>query len=72
MAMHLCGMGRRLMWIAVAVLLGAAGGYAWWHWYGCTNGCLITSVWWRSTLYGAVLGYLALGLVWPDKPKAGA
>lgn len=69
--MHLCTMERRLLWIAVAVLLGAAGGYAWWHWYGCTNGCLITSVWWRSSLYGAVMGYLTLGLVWPHKPKAG-
>lgn len=68
--MHLCTMERRLLWIVVAVLLGAAGGYAWWYWYGCTNGCLITSVWWRSSLYGAVMGYLTLGLVWPHKPKA--
>lgn len=54
----------------MAVLLGAAAGYAWWIGYGCTNGCLITSVWWRSSLYGAVMGYLTLGLVWPDRPTA--
>ncbi|MCC6399686.1 MAG: hypothetical protein IT227_02905 [Flavobacteriales bacterium] len=63
-------MGRRTLWTGVAVLLGAAAGYAWWIGYGCTNGCLITSVWWRSSLYGAVMGYLTLGLVWPDRPTA--
>ena len=40
-------------------LLGAALGFAYWYFVGCASGsCGITSVWWRSTLYGAFMGFL--------------
>lgn len=54
----------RNLWITVgAMVVGALLGVAYWRWFGCANGCAITSVWWRSALYGAVMGYLVVGLV---------
>lgn len=47
-------------WIitAIGVLLGAAAGWLYWHQWGCTNGCAITSSPVNSTLYGAFMGGL--------------
>ncbi len=53
------------MWTVLAVGLGAVAGFLYWHFVGCDHGCAITSVWWRSTAYGAILGYLTLGLLRP-------
>ncbi|MBI2619198.1 MAG: hypothetical protein HYW57_03885 [Ignavibacteriales bacterium] len=45
--------GKRL----VPVLLGAAGGYAYYHFVGCVSGtCPITSNAWSGTAYGALIG----------------
>jgi len=45
-------------------LLGAIGGYAYYHYVGCASGqCLITSNPWISTGYGALLGYFGSGMV---------
>lgn len=46
------------IWIISGVLLGFVLGYGYWHFYGCTEGCTITSVWWRSSLYGSFMGGL--------------
>ncbi|RPH34871.1 hypothetical protein EHM92_07270 [bacterium] len=44
------------------VLLGAAGGYAYYYFVGCTTGtCPITSNPYISTGYGAVLGFVLGG-----------
>ncbi len=41
----------------VPVALGAAAGFAYWYFIGCTSGhCPITSTWTTSTLYGAIVG----------------
>lgn len=46
-------------WTLAGVLLGSIAGYLYWNYVGCANGtCMITSVWYRSTLYGALLGGL--------------
>ncbi|MCB0787424.1 MAG: hypothetical protein KDB88_07110 [Flavobacteriales bacterium] len=58
---------NKLWYYIPAVLVGALAGYAYWHFYACDHGCTITSVWWRSSLYGAVMGYLTIGLVLPEK-----
>lgn len=60
---------QRWMWIGLAIVLGAVAGWAYWNWYGCTNGCAITGQWWTSTGYGAVMGYLTAGMVLPAKAK---
>jgi len=38
---------------------GAIGGYLYWRYIGCTTGsCPITSVWYTSSLYGIILGFV--------------
>ena len=59
-------MERKALYI-LFIALGAAAGWAYWNWYGCINGCAITGRWWTSTGYGAVMGYLTLGLFLPEK-----
>ena len=46
--------------ISFGVLLGALAGYAYWYYYGCVNGCSITSSWWKTSLYGGLIGYLII------------
>ncbi|HHZ81791.1 MAG TPA: hypothetical protein EYN28_06780 [Flavobacteriales bacterium] len=49
----------KLIYIIVSIALGGALGFLYWKYVGCASGsCAITSVWWRSTLYGMVLGVL--------------
>lgn len=48
-------------WTLAGVLIGGAGGYAYYHFVGCASGtCLITSRPLPSILYGAVVGALLL------------
>jgi len=50
--------------ISVGAIIGSVAGYFYWSEIGCLTGsCAITSVWWRSTLYGALMGGLLLDLV---------
>lgn len=52
------------------VILGAIGGYLYYHFVGCNSGtCAITSRPVNSTLYGAVLGGLIGNLFKKPKPK---
>ncbi len=44
-------------WIIVAVV-GGTGGFLYWFFIGCNNGCAITSSPVNSTLYGAVMAAL--------------
>jgi hypothetical protein len=47
----------------VGIALGAIGGYLYYHYIGCLNGiCAITSKPVNSTLYGSLMGGLALNL----------
>lgn len=44
--------------------IGAVGGFLYWKFVGCTSGtCMIKSVWYWSTIYGLLLGYVTGGLV---------
>lgn len=48
----------------VFLLIGAAGGFLYWKFVGCSSGtCPIKSVWYWSTLWGAAMGYLLGDLV---------
>lgn len=50
---------KRVLWSTVlGVALGAVGGYFYWLYFGCTNGCAITSSPLNSSLYGAFMGGL--------------
>ncbi len=47
----------------IGAALGAVAGYIYWQQVGCLSGtCMITSKPVNSTLYGAVMGALLLGL----------
>lgn len=49
--------------------IGAIIGYSYWYFVGCESGtCAITSVWYRTTIYGAIMGWLVGDLI-NDKLK---
>ncbi len=55
-------MNRAVLLKLMIVLLGAAGGYAYYHFVGCASGtCPITSNPYISTGYGAVVGFVLAG-----------
>ncbi|WKZ66873.1 MAG: hypothetical protein QY325_02865 [Flavobacteriales bacterium] len=58
---------KRWMWYAVFLTVGAGAGWAYWNWYGCIDGCAITGRWWTSSAYGAIMGYLLVGMVLPQR-----
>jgi phosphate/sulfate permease len=44
--------------------VGAIVGYGYWYFVGCASGtCAITSVWYRTTIYGAIMGWLVGDLI---------
>jgi hypothetical protein len=52
----------------IGAALGAIAGFIYWREIGCSSGsCSITSKPLNSTLYGAVMGALLLGLFIKDK-----
>lgn len=50
------------------IALGAVAGWLYWHFIGCSSGtCAITSKPLNSTLYGALMGYLVVGMLKKSK-----
>ena len=50
------------MRMVIGVLIGGALGYAYYRVVGCSTGaCPITSTWWTSVSYGALLGGMVTG-----------
>jgi hypothetical protein len=45
----------------IGALLGAIGGYTYWYFWGCANGCSITSCPLNSSAYWSFFGALILG-----------
>ena len=41
---------------------GASAGLVYYHFFGCTTGCAITSSPWRTMLYMALVGWLLSGI----------
>jgi len=51
-------------WVIVGAIVGAIGGYAYYHFVGCASGtCSITSKPLNSTLYGTVMGGLLFSMI---------
>jgi len=47
----------------IGITLGALAGFLYWKFVGCSSGtCMITSRPINSTLYGALIGFLVLGI----------
>ncbi|MCK9403643.1 MAG: DUF6132 family protein [Chitinophagaceae bacterium] len=54
----------------IGALVGAIAGYFYWQQIGCSSGtCAITSKPFNSTLYGAVMGALLLGMFKKERKK---
>ena len=50
---------RKNIPLYIMILIGSTGGFLYWKFIGCQSGtCKIKSVWYWSTLYGAIFGYL--------------
>jgi hypothetical protein len=50
---------KRIMIIIIGVIAGGVSGFLYWKYVGCVSGnCAITSVWYRSTMYGMLMGGL--------------
>jgi hypothetical protein len=50
---------KKVFTVSIGVAVGLIGGYAYWHFVGCTSGtCPLTSNWYSSTLVGGLFGYL--------------
>lgn len=46
--------------VIIFTLAGLVGGFLYWKYIGCLSGtCRIKSIWYMSTLYGGIIGYLA-------------
>ncbi|MGZ8556984.1 MAG: DUF6132 family protein [Chitinophagaceae bacterium] len=56
----------------IGAIIGAIAGYLYWQQIGCTTGtCAITSKPVNSTVYGAIMGSLLLGLFKKENRKKG-
>jgi ABC-type antimicrobial peptide transport system permease subunit len=59
---------QKYMLTIIGIIIGAAGGYAYYYFVGCASGtCSITSSPVNSTLYGALIGGLLLNTFQKDK-----
>ena len=55
----------------IGIILGAIGGYLYWHYIGCLSGtCPITSSPVMSTIWGAIIGGLLLSMFKKDKKES--
>ena len=55
---------KRFKLILIFGAIGAVGGLLYWKFIGCQSGtCPIKSVWYWSTLYGALIGMLAGSII---------
>ena len=58
------GFIRKHILAIIFVTTGALGGFLYWKFVGCLSGtCVIKSVWYLSTMYGAAVGYVLGSLV---------
>jgi hypothetical protein len=51
-------MKRTWLITGLGIVLGALAGWAYWYWWGCTEGCAITGSPLNSSLYGGLMGAL--------------
>ena len=57
-------MSKKIIMIIVGTIIGGIVGYFYWKYIGCSSGsCAITSVWYKSTLYGMFLGGIFFDLI---------
>ena len=52
--------------VGIGIAIGAVLGYIYYHFFGCSSGCAISSNWLTSVGFGAVFGAV---IMYPSKPK---
>ena len=61
---------KTLIITGLGVIIGAVGGYAYYHFIGCASGtCAITSKPLNATLYGSLMGGLLFNIFVPNPKK---
>jgi hypothetical protein len=61
---------KKSLLLIILSAVGAVGGFFYWKFIGCLSGtCVIKSVWYLSTIYGAGLGWI-LGSLAADLIKS--
>jgi len=60
---------KKSVWFLPGILLGAAGGYFYWKFYGCDGTCFITSNPIRTMIYFAIMGGLLNNMFKPEQKK---
>lgn len=60
---------KKYLLVIIGVFIGGIGGYLYYHFYGCANGCAITSKPLNSTLYGSFMGGLLFSSFKINKKK---
>lgn len=63
-------MKRTFLITAIGVAIGAGLGWLYWNYFGCTNGCAITSSPVNSSLYGALMGGLVVNTFKREERKS--
>jgi hypothetical protein len=62
---------QRYRWTLIGLVVGAIGGYAYYHFVGCASGtCAITSRPLNITLYGVMMGGLLFNMFDKEKIKS--
>jgi hypothetical protein len=57
-------MSKKTIMIIIGTIIGGIVGYLYWKNIGCSTGsCAITSVWYKSTLYGMFMGGMIFDLI---------
>ena len=57
-------MSKKIIMIIVGTIIGGIVGYFYWKYIGCSSGsCAITSVWYKSTLYGMFMGGMIFDVI---------
>lgn len=55
---------KKNKYLIIFSIAGAIGGFLYWKFVGCQSGtCPIKSVWYWSTLYGTIVGFLAGSII---------
>lgn len=54
---------KRILIIVFGTIIGVLGGFLYYKYYGCTNGCPINSNPYLSMIWGGLLGYLLTDLI---------
>jgi len=62
--MNTLGFIKKNRLLIIFTIAGLAGGFLYWKFVGCLTGsCPIKSVWYWSTLYGGLIGFLVGSII---------